>query len=50
VPGTIPAILNFDETFDVGTDTRSSVDEKDYLTPFSFNGTINKLTVQLGKK
>jgi len=37
-----------DETFDVGMDTRSSVNEKDYQVPFAFNGKIDKLTVKLG--
>src|SRR5882724_12768572 len=37
-----------DETFDVGVDTRTSVNEKDYQVPFAFNGKIDKLTVNLG--
>jgi arylsulfatase A-like enzyme len=37
-----------DETFDVGVDTRTGVNDKDYQVPFAFNGTINKLTVNLG--
>jgi arylsulfatase len=37
-----------DETFDVGTDTRTSINEKDYQLPFPFNGKIEKLTVKLG--
>ena len=37
-----------DETFDVGADTRTSVNERDYQVPFAFNGKINKLTVNLG--
>jgi hypothetical protein len=37
-----------DETFDVGMDTRSSVNEKDYQVPFAFSGKIDKLTVKLG--
>ena len=37
-----------DETFDVGVDTRTSVNDKDYQVPFAFNGRINKLTVNLG--
>ena len=36
-----------DETFDVGIDTRTSVNEKDYQVPFAFNGKIDKLTVNL---
>jgi hypothetical protein len=40
--------LPVDETFDVGVDTRTSVDEKDYQVPFRFNGKIDKLTFDLG--
>jgi arylsulfatase len=36
-----------DETFDVGVDTRTSVDDRDYQPPFHFNGTIDKLTFKL---
>jgi arylsulfatase len=48
VPHTIPAILTIDETFDVGVDTRTPVDDKDYQVPFRFTGKIAKLTVKLG--
>jgi arylsulfatase A-like enzyme len=37
-----------DETFDVGIDTRTGVNDKDYQVPFPFNGTIDKLTFNLG--
>src|SRR5207248_1614313 len=37
-----------DETFDVGIDTRSGVNDKDYQVPFAFNGKIDKLTIKLG--
>ena len=37
-----------DETFDIGVDTRTSVNEKDYQVPFAFNGKIDTLTVNLG--
>ena len=37
-----------DETFDVGLDTRTGVNEKDYQVPFAFNGKIDKFTVNLG--
>ena len=35
-------------TFDVGLDTRTGVNDKDYQVPFAFNGKIDKLTVKLG--
>jgi arylsulfatase A-like enzyme len=37
-----------DETFDVGLDTRTGVNDKDYQVPFTFNGKIDMLTVKLG--
>ena len=44
---TIPLLMTIDETFDVGFDTRTAVDDS-YKVPFRFNGTINKLTFKLG--
>ena len=47
----IPKIMAFmfpeDETFDVGIDTRTPIDDNDYQTPFRFTGTLAKLTVEL---
>ncbi|HWY47421.1 MAG TPA: hypothetical protein VNX70_08565, partial [Bryobacteraceae bacterium] len=48
MPRTIPFVMPVDETFDVGLDTRTSVNEKDYQVPFPYNGKINKLTFNLG--
>ncbi len=48
IPHTIPALMTIDETFDVGVDTRTGVNDKDYQSPFPFKGTINKLTFKLG--
>jgi arylsulfatase len=47
IPHTIPTIMPWDETFDVGVDTRTGVDDGDYQVPFAFSGTIDKLTVAL---
>jgi arylsulfatase len=47
IPHTIPALVPVDETFDVGVDTRTSVDENDYQPPFRFTGKLVKLTVNL---
>ena len=44
---TIPLLMSIDETFDIGLDTGTGVDES-YKLPFKFTGTINKLTVKLG--
>jgi arylsulfatase A-like enzyme len=48
MPRSLPVVLPWCETFDVGVDTGTSVDDGDYQTPFRFTGTINKLTIQLG--
>ncbi len=48
IPHTIPALLTIDETFDVGVDTRTPVDDKDYQVPFGFTGKIAKVTLKLG--
>jgi len=45
---TIPFLATIDETFDVGVDLRTPVDDNDYQVPFRFTGTINKLTVKVG--
>ena len=39
IPHTIPAVMTMDETFDVGVDTRTSVDFS-YEVPFRFTGAI----------
>jgi hypothetical protein len=44
---TIPLLMAIDESFDVGIDTRTPVDD-DYQLPFRFTGTIDKLTFNLG--
>jgi arylsulfatase A-like enzyme len=44
---TIPLLMSIDETFDVGLDTRTGVDDS-YKLPFRFTGTIDKLTFKLG--
>ena len=44
---TIPLVLPWDETFDIGSDTGTPVDDKDYGVPFKFTGKIGKLTISL---
>jgi arylsulfatase len=46
---TIPIIMQFDETFDVGADTGTPVDDKDYQVPFRFTGKLNKLTIKVDR-
>ena len=41
---TVPLTLPWDETFDIGSDTGTPVDDQDYAVPFSFTGKIDKLT------
>ena len=48
IPHTLPFIMSIDETFDVGVDTRTPVDDRDYQVPFRFSGKIDKLTVKVG--
>ena len=47
MPHTIPFLISFDESFDVGVDTRTGVDDNDYQVPFRFTGKLDKLTVKL---
>jgi arylsulfatase A-like enzyme len=47
IPHTIPILMTIDETFDIGSDTRTTVDDS-YKLPFRFTGKIDKLTYKLG--
>jgi arylsulfatase A-like enzyme len=44
---TIPFLIPADETFDVGVDLRTPVDDS-YQVPFHFTGKVDKLTIKLG--
>jgi hypothetical protein len=44
---TIPLVLPWDETLDIGADTGTPVDDQDYQVPFAFTGKIDKLTIAL---
>ncbi|HKA99223.1 MAG TPA: hypothetical protein VKD02_00450 [Methyloceanibacter sp.] len=46
-PHTIPFALEASETFDVGSDTGTGVNDEDYQTPFAFDGKLNSLTITL---
>jgi arylsulfatase len=48
VAHTVPFLMTVDETFDIGADTRTPVDDKDYQVPFRFTGKLDKLTFKLG--
>jgi hypothetical protein len=47
VPHTIPFLMTIDESFDIGTDTRTGVDDS-YKLPFHFTGIIDEVTYKLG--
>jgi hypothetical protein len=47
VAHSIPLLMSIDETLDIGSDTRTGVDDS-YKLPFTFTGTIDKLTYKLG--
>jgi arylsulfatase A-like enzyme len=44
---TVPLLLPVDETFDIGADTGTPVDDDDYQVPFAFTGKIDKLTISV---
>jgi arylsulfatase len=46
---TLPIILQWDETFDIGSDTGTPVDDKDYQVPFKLTAKLNKLTLKLDR-
>jgi arylsulfatase A-like enzyme len=48
MPRSLPVGIGWVETFNVGVDTGTPVDDQDYQIPFRFTGTLNQLTVKLG--
>jgi arylsulfatase len=49
MPKTLPMILQWDESFDVGSDTLTGVNDTDYQPPFEFTGKLNKLTITVNR-
>lgn len=49
MPKTLPMTLQWDESFDIGSDTLTGVNDADYQPPFAFTGKLNKLTVKLDR-
>ncbi len=49
MPQTLPMILQWDESFDVGSDTLTGVNDADYQPPFTLTAKLNKLTVKLDR-
>jgi arylsulfatase len=46
---TIALILQWDENLDVGSDTGTPADDKDYRVPFAFSGKIHKITLTIDR-
>ena len=49
MPHTLPMILQWDESFDIGSDTLTGVNDADYQPPFAFTGKLDKLTVTVDR-
>ena len=46
---TLPLALAWDENLDVGSDTGTPVDDRDYQVLFTFTGKINKITLTVDR-
>jgi len=46
---TIPIILQWDESFDLGSDTLTGVNDADYTPPFPLTAEFNKLTIKVNR-
>lgn len=46
---TLPMILQWDESFDIGSDTLTGVNDADYTPPFAFTGTLSRLTLDVNR-
>jgi arylsulfatase A-like enzyme len=46
---TLPMILQWDESFDIGSDTLTGVNDADYQPPFPLTAKLNRLTVKLDR-
>jgi arylsulfatase len=46
---TIPMILQWDESFDIGSDTLTGVNDADYKPPFALTAQLNKLTLKVDR-
>jgi arylsulfatase len=46
---TIPIILQWDESFDIGSDTITGVNDADYKPPFELTAQFNKLTISIDR-
>jgi arylsulfatase len=46
---TLPMILQWDESFDIGSDTLTGVNDADYKPPFPLTASLNKLTIKVDR-
>ena len=46
---TMPMILQWDESFDIGSDTLTGVNDADYKPPFALTAKLNKLVVKVDR-
>ncbi|HEX5104036.1 MAG TPA: hypothetical protein VFV87_09515 [Pirellulaceae bacterium] len=49
LPPTLPFALEASETFDIGSDTCTGVNDADYQPPFTLTAKLNKLTIHMGR-
>jgi arylsulfatase len=49
MPKTLPMILQWDEAFDIGSDTLTGVNDADYKPPFTFTGKLHKLAIKVDR-
>jgi len=49
MPKTLPMILQWDESFDVGSDTLTGVNDADYQPPFALTAKLNQLTIKIDR-
>jgi len=46
---TLPMILQWDESFDIGSDTLTGVNDEDYQPPFTLTAKLDKLTIKVDR-
>jgi arylsulfatase len=46
---TLPMILQWDESFDIGSDTLTGVNDADYKPPFALTAKLNRLTIKVDR-
>jgi arylsulfatase A-like enzyme len=46
---TLPMILQWDESFDIGSDTLTGVNDEDYKPPFALTAKLDKLTIKVDR-